>query len=83
MDSLCSELSAKAKCTETGVAVPKEAVEAALWKLAGNPSDVASQQQSQPAQKKDLVDTKSRHSNVKLDAKAEATRRFEQFMAGH
>lgn len=36
VDSLCAELSSKAKCTETGVAVPKDAVEAALWKLSGS-----------------------------------------------
>lgn len=35
VDSLCAELSSKAKCTETGMGVPKDAVEAALWKLAG------------------------------------------------
>ncbi|KAB8346161.1 hypothetical protein FH972_023207 [Carpinus fangiana] len=35
IDSLCTELSAKARCTESGVAVPKQDVEAALWRLAG------------------------------------------------
>ena len=39
VDSLCAELSSKAKCTETGVGVPKDAVEAALWKLAGKGPD--------------------------------------------
>lgn len=46
VDSLCAELSSKAKCTETGVGVPKDAVEAALWKLAGKDA-VASQAASQ------------------------------------
>ncbi|KAI9709803.1 MAG: DNA-binding transcription factor yap1 [Chrysothrix sp. TS-e1954] len=39
IDSLCTELAAKAKCTETGVAVPKEDVEKALWRLAGKAPD--------------------------------------------
>lgn len=37
IDSLCSELTAKATCTETGMAIPREHVEAALWRLAGEP----------------------------------------------
>lgn len=36
IDSLCSELAAKACCTETGMAVPKENFEAALWRLVGD-----------------------------------------------
>lgn len=43
IDSLCTELSQKATCTETGVAVPKQAVEDALWRLVGeNRSDQSS-----------------------------------------
>lgn len=36
IDSLCVELQTKARCTETGVVVPKEDVEAVLWRLAGS-----------------------------------------------
>ncbi|KAI9659603.1 MAG: DNA-binding transcription factor yap1 [Alyxoria varia] len=39
VDSLCAELATKAKCTQTGVAVPKDAVESALWKLTEDPKD--------------------------------------------
>ena len=86
VDTLCSELSAKAKCTETGVAVPKAAVEAALWKLAGSQTDTSStsaQQQQQQQQQQHKNDRGEDASPKKLDAKAEATRRFEQFMASH
>ena len=37
IDTLCSELSAKARCSESGMAVPKAVVEKALWRLAGVP----------------------------------------------
>lgn len=37
IDSLCTELASKARCTETGVAVPRQYVEQALWKLVGDP----------------------------------------------
>ena len=76
VDSLCSELSAKAKCTETGVAVPKEAVEAALWKLAG-PSSDKQQQGNGNSSGKDAAGAQKE----KPDARAEAMRRFEKFMA--
>jgi len=36
IDSLCSELSKKATCSETGLQIPKDVVEATLWKLAGD-----------------------------------------------
>ena len=47
IDALCAELSAKAKCTETGVRVPKGAVEEALRNLAGNSSDSKQQADGQ------------------------------------
>lgn len=37
IDALCSELSAKATCSETGMQVPKDVVEKVLWRLAGVP----------------------------------------------
>ncbi|KAL9050708.1 MAG: hypothetical protein Q9162_006482 [Coniocarpon cinnabarinum] len=76
VDGLCAELSAKAKCTRTGVAVPKEAVEAALWKLASNPFNEAEKNDVQQQ-----TPMSATSSNGRPDAKAEATRRFEMFMA--
>lgn len=37
LDGLCAELRAKAKCSESGVTVPSEHVDAAFKKLSGNP----------------------------------------------
>ena len=84
VDSLCSELSAKAKCTETGVAVPKEAVEAALWKLAGDPSN--GQAQSSTQSKTQQASSSTAESNTKADKpdpRVEANRRFAAFMNSH
>lgn len=39
IDNLCSELASKATCTETGLAIEKDKVEAALWKLAAQGED--------------------------------------------
>lgn len=36
IDSLCTELSKKATCSETGLQVPRDVVEATLWKLVGD-----------------------------------------------
>lgn len=34
VDALCSDLTSKARCTESGLSLPRESVEAVLWKLA-------------------------------------------------
>jgi len=41
IDGLCTELSKKATCSETGLQVPKDVVEATLWKLVGNDQEAS------------------------------------------
>lgn len=38
IDSLCTELSQKATCSESGTLIPKDDWEAALWRLVEEPN---------------------------------------------
>jgi len=71
IDSLCSDLATKAYCTETGLAVPKENFEAALWRLVGHEDKAKSIEKPLPEWNPRLQATPSA-ARQRLDGSANA-----------